>query len=67
MVDREQELYDIVGQIHAETEKAILFSDDGDKNNAQWLPRSQIEIEQRPSGVFKVTMPAWLAKEKEFV
>lgn len=60
------DLIDIAGVIHHQTEKAILFSDDGDKDKAVWLPKSAIEVEQdqkKPSYV-TVTMPERLAKDK---
>ena len=62
----EKELVDITGEIYIETEKAVLFSDEGDAINAVWLPRSLIEIHQDGKKV-TIVMPVWLAKEKEFV
>ena len=40
------DVVDIRGQIHAMTDRAILFSDDGDRENAKWLPLSQVEVEK---------------------
>lgn len=57
------ELVDIEVTIHAETDLAILVSDDGDKGNAVWLPKSQIEIE-KSGKTYVVTMPEWLADDK---
>lgn len=54
-------------QLHQETDKAILVSDDGNRENAVWLPRSQIEIERGPRGGISVTLPEWLAIDKELV
>ena len=58
-------------QIHHETERAILASDDGDREHAVWLPTSQIKV-RRPSrslgpGHILVTMPEWLAETKRLV
>jgi hypothetical protein len=62
-------LIDITGVVHHETERAILFSDDGQGPSAKWLPKSQVE--QAPNalnaGLVDVTMPEWLAKDKGFV
>ena len=58
-------------QIHHETERAILASDDGDRENAVWLPTSQIKV-RRPNrslgpGHVIVIMPEWLAETKRLV
>lgn len=60
------ELVDILCHVHVETDKAVLVSDDGDKENAVWLPRSQIEFEKRGSHV-NITMPEWLALDKGLI
>jgi|CXWL01.1.fsa_nt_gi hypothetical protein len=58
------DLIDILMSIHHRTDKAVLASDDGDRDNAVWLPLAQIEIE--PKGQwFEITMPQWLAEAKE--
>lgn len=70
-----KELYDIRMKLHRETEfgkklfGAVFVSDDGDIDNAKWLPKSQIEMEPVPNmpGYFDITMPIWLAEEKELV
>ena len=61
-------LVDIAGVQHAETEKAILFSDTADKKDAVWLPKSQIEIEADGHRNFiTVTMPEQLALDKGLI
>ncbi len=55
------DLIDIACKIKAETDKAILI-DDGTKE--VWLPKSQIELNREDS---IVTMPEWLAMEKELI
>lgn len=56
---------EITGTIEAETEKAILLNDG---NLTRWLPKSQCEdIERQEKGVVVVTMPEWLAINKEFI
>ena len=58
---------DIDGVIEAKTEKAVLFHD-GDKSQAVWLARSQIEIEETGvAGIVTVTLPEWLALERGLI
>jgi hypothetical protein len=48
------------------TAKAVQVSDNGSERDAIWLPLSQIELMQetaKDSGVFEITLPAWLAKK----
>lgn len=60
-------IIDIDGAIEARTEKAVLFHT-GDKSEAAWLPLSQIEIsETRIAGLVTVSLPEWLAREKELI
>jgi hypothetical protein len=64
-----KQLYDIRVQLHRETDKAVLVSETGDKEQAVWLPRSQIEcveVDGKP-GLLDVTMPEWLAQEKGLI
>lgn len=61
------DLIDITMQLHAETSKAVLVSDDGDKTKAIWLPLSQVEIDRKADGVVIVTMPEWLATQRGLV
>jgi hypothetical protein len=60
-------LTDVTMQLHHETDKAVLVSDDGDRDNAKWLPLSQIEIERKADGVVIVTLPTWLAKQEGLI
>lgn len=63
-----REQVEIKLELHRETEKAILVSDDGDRDNAVWLPVSQITM--RPVGdgeIVVVTMPEWLALDKGLI
>jgi hypothetical protein len=52
------------GQQKGETEKAILF-DDGNKK--VWLPKSQIEDITLDGDACIITIPEWLAQEKELI
>lgn len=65
-------MMDITCRLHAETEKAILISDDGIKDNAVWLPKSQVEFQIESSknynlGIITVTLPEWMAKDKGLI
>lgn len=59
-----KELHDVVLHLHHETDKAILCSETGRREDAFWLPKSQIEFEAK-QGRVEVTLPAWLASEKK--
>jgi hypothetical protein len=61
------DIIDIAVQVHHATERAVLVSDDGDRDNAVWLPLSQVEIERGDRGQAVVTLPEWLAKERGLV
>lgn len=67
MGEFKSDLVDVLVTMHAETPKAVLVSDTGENDDAVWLPRSQIEIEPAKKGLFTVTMPEWLAKDKGLV
>jgi hypothetical protein len=60
-------LIDLTLQQHHETERAILVSDDADREQAVWLPKSQIEVEPGERGTVIVTLPEPLAIEKGLV
>ena len=62
-------IIDLDVHVHARTEKAVLVSDDGEKDGAVWLPLSQIEIEPHATmqRVYVLTLPRWLAEEKGLV
>lgn len=63
----EPTIIDLDGAIEARTEKAVLFHT-GDKSEAVWLPKSQIEIcETAIRGIFTVSMPEWLATNKGLI
>lgn len=60
-------LVDLEVQIHHRTERAVLVSDDGDRENAVWLALALVEIEMKQGGLAEVTMPEWLAKERGLI
>lgn len=63
------DLVDIAGVKHAETAAAILFSDTAHREDAKWLPKSQIEFHHDGGrdDFVTVTMPERLAIDKGFV
>ena len=61
------DLVDLTMKMHAETDRAIRVSDDGEDRNAVWLPKSQIEIGELKAGYVEVTLPEWLAIAKALV
>lgn len=50
------DLHDFVMQLHYETEKAVLVSDDGDREHAVWLPKAHIEIALEKGAIATVKM-----------
>lgn len=61
------DIIDIDGAIEARTDRAVLFHT-GDKSEAAWLPRSQIEISDTGiGGIVTVSLPEWLALEKGLI
>jgi hypothetical protein len=62
------DLVDIEACRHAETSRAILVSDDGERKHAVWLPKQHCEIAPgKASNRVTVTMPEWLAVDKGLV
>ena len=57
----ERELADVDGKIVGETERAYRF-DNGTR--VVWLPKSQCEWDEHDQ---RMTMPMWLAADKELV
>lgn len=60
-------LCDLELHLHAETDKAILVSTDGNADKAVWVPKSQCEYEIKKKNLITVTMPEYLATDKELV
>lgn len=50
--------------IHRATLRAVLASDNGEEENAVWLPLSQISIRELGGCFSEITLPEWLAEEK---
>lgn len=68
MSEYRSNLVDVAAVRMAETDSAILVSETGERENAVWLPKSQIEVENAGHANFvTVTMPDWLAKAKGLI
>lgn len=63
--DMAKELFDIVVKIKHRTEKAVLVTVDDD--NEEWLPLSQIEVDDNKDGTHTVTAPVWLLTDKGLI
>ena len=67
------DLVDLTVCLHHETKPgnaevgALLVSDDGDKSQAVWLPKSQVAVEPASGGAIVVTLPEWLAHDKGLI
>lgn len=60
-------IIDIDVEVTARTSRAVLVHT-GNKEDAVWLPLSQIEIEPSGvSGIETVTLPEWLALDKGLI
>jgi hypothetical protein len=60
-------IIDIDGAIEAQTTSAVMFHT-GDKSEAVWLPRSQIEISETGfAGIVTISLPEWLALNKGLI
>lgn len=61
---RDETIRQVSGQVHAISDRGILFSADGDQISAVILPLAHVEIGELHHGVGVVTMPAWLAADR---
>jgi len=70
MTSRQPDRLELALAVHAETDAALLVSETGERGNAVWLPKSQIETSSARIvdglRVADVTLPEWLAIEKGF-
>lgn len=64
MTSGESDIIDLKVQILHERDKAILV-DDGDRK--VWLPKSMIEFEPDAGTLSIVSLPEWLARDKELI
>jgi hypothetical protein len=57
----------VICTLRRDSGAAVLVADSGNPELEAWLPRSQVLIENGMFGRLRITMPAWLAKEKGFL
>lgn len=57
------EMIDIACEVMRETDKAVLVSETGEKDDGVWLPKSQIEINDDGT----ISLPEWLAMDKGLI
>lgn len=50
--------------LHHETEAALLVSDNGRREDAVWIPKSQCEDINHVGEAVEIVIPDWLATEK---
>lgn len=60
-------LVDLTLHLHHETHSALLVSDDGDRDQAVWLPKSQVEVNETRGAIIEITCPEWLATKEGLV
>ena len=60
------DIIDIEGTVHHRTDMAVLFSTSGERDDAEWLPNSQIELDDS-SAIVVVTLPEQLALDKGLI
>lgn len=62
-------IIDLDVHVHHRTEKAVLVSTSGDRDEAVWFPLSAVEIEphQNMRRVFVISLPEPLAIEKGLI
>jgi hypothetical protein len=60
------DLVEIKCHLHRQTEKAILVSEDGDKDKATWFPKSQITWVLNADKTVIMDVPEWLLEAKDW-
>lgn len=68
---------DIHVELHAETDKARLVSDTGDKRDAKWVAKSQTESWERAKSqspeqkrrnlIYVISVPEWIAYQNGWI
>lgn len=67
MTSGRSDIIDVTVELHHQTDKAVLVSDTGNREEAVWLPKSSIEIERQPNGTYIVSAPEWLLHDKGLI
>jgi hypothetical protein len=58
-----EDVIELTMQLHEETKRQILVSDDGYVDHAVWLPKSQIEFYPAADDLVEIRMPEALAEK----
>jgi hypothetical protein len=58
---------DLSLQLMQETPRVILVPEEGDAEEAAWLPKSRVEFEVKRPGVTESALPEWMATERGLV
>lgn len=62
------EIIDLSMQLHHETDAALLLSDDGERDNAVWIPKSWVEdVDRTRDPIIEISLPEWLALKKGLI
>lgn len=61
------DLIDLTVFLHAETELAILVSEDGEDTEEIWVPKSNCEFYVVKGNIIELTLPEWLAIKKGLI
>lgn len=62
------DIVEVSVEVHHETEKAWFVSDDGERDNAVWIPKSQIEGQKKLGpALYEFSLPEWLALDKGLI
>ncbi len=62
------DIVEVLCFLHGETDKAFYVSDTGERQQAVWVPTSQLEgYEYKSGSKIELSMPEWLALEKGFI
>jgi hypothetical protein len=67
MIEGKSDLVEVDAVLHHETGKAFLVSTDGNRDNAEWLPKSQCQEVERRKRSIKLEMPEWLAADRGLI
>lgn len=60
-------IIDIEVYVHITTKRAVLVSETGDRDAAEWLPLSQVEVDMKGPTSAVLTLPEPLAIERGLV
>lgn len=60
-------IIDVEVKVHARTDKGIRVSTTGQQIDAEWLPLSLIEVDDKSDGMAEITLPEWLAQKNGLI